>query len=312
MSITTEQLIALAKEAADLTNVADYVTDATWVSWLNAGKDELHRLVTNKFKATYFRTFDFTLAAGESQVTLPANFWRLRLLKIDPDTPRRRTVRPYNLLDEDRYLQSTLRNLDSWCQDRRYNLLGSRLLKIQAEENASGTYRAYYVPKSRPLALARTMTMDPGDDAFTAGGGPSGGDLFLFDAEALALPLAQYVGRVLSFTDTGQLSSNGDYEVLSVPTTDSFETPPDTGFGGFTATTTAQLVGALDVELEPFSEYVWLTAAIKSLIKEESFAAANMLKDQRNLIRDDLVEALETDEGGPKTVIDTDDDGWMP
>jgi len=313
MSITTEQLIAQAKEGADLTNVADYVTDAQWLAWLNNGVDELHRLVTNKFKATYFRTYDFTLAEGESEVVLPANFWRLKGLDLDPDTVRRREVRPYNFAERNRYRQNTLRDLDTWCQDRRYNLVGSRLLKIQAQEQASGNYRLYFTPKPKILALVRTIARQNGADQVETGEPDVDHNTWTFINANF--DLVNDLDGILTISgDVVEFSNNGSFpltEIVSASVARGARYTSDED-EVFADAVVATVTRTLDPELEPFSEYVWLTASIKSLIKEESYAQANMLKEQRNLIRADLMEALETDQGGPATIIDTDDvdGGW--
>jgi len=300
MSVTTEQLIVLAKEGADLTNVADYVTNPTWLSWLQNGVNELHRFVTNKFKKTYYRTYDFTLAAGESQVTLPTNFWRLSGLDIDADTPRRREVRPFNFAERNRYRQNSTRDLSTFANDRFYNLVGSSILKIQAEEQAAGNYRLYYTPKPRTLLLVRSIVMDFGDDT------SDGAGALHFDSDTSFT--AADVGNILTLDACTDPVNDGDYEILTVVGPGDITVTPAPPVGVFAALTTATVSTPLDAELEPYSEYVWLTAAIKSLTKEESYAQAKELKEQRNLIRLDLLEALETDSGGPATVIDTDGD----
>jgi len=306
MSVTTEQLIAQAQEAADLTNVADYVTPAQWLAWLNDGKNELHRFVTNKFKATYYRTYDFVLAAGESQITLPSNFWRLKGLDIDADTPRRREVRPFNFAERNRYRQNSLRDLTTFANDRFYSLVGSSILKIQAQEQASGSYRLYYTPKPKTLALVRTIVV-LGTDTVAATGGPGGGPLWTLANFGLSYPAQANAGDILTITGT-DLGNDGARAIVLATAATAAETDGDATSETFDGTEVATLTTVLDPELEPFSEYVWLTASIKSLVKEESFADAKMLQEQRNLIRLDLLEALETDSGGPATVIDTDGD----
>lgn len=323
MSVTTAQLLALAKEAADLTNVTDYVTDSTWVSWLNAAVVELHRFVTNKFKATYIRTYDFTFAAGTSQLTLPTDFWRLRGLDIDPGTPRRREVRPYNFAERNRYNRSSMRDLDPaiFVRDRAYNVIGSSLLKIEAEENAAGNYRLYYVPKPGTLALPITVdfAIDAGDVPFVPSS-PDPGNWLLANAAFPtdgSVPEDGSAELTLTF-DAPNTGFNGTYFITDVVSESNVLCSNLTSSVGFsspaggTGSYTYQAVGTvneLDAELEPFAEYVWLTAAIKSLMKEESFAQAKALSEQRNLIRQDLEEALEPDQGGPSTIIDTDDWG---
>jgi len=296
---TTAQLIALAQEAADLTNVADYVTTATWTSWLNAGIQELHRLVTNKFKATFYRTFDFTLTS-ESLVALPSNFWKLTGLDIDAGTPRRRPVRPFNFAERNSFRQNSFRSLIPYATDRSYALVGSAFLKIEAEEQAAGAYRLYYTPKPRLLGVAVPVPIATGDNVDNAA-------LWTLANFVSFIPL---IGDGLQAMNSAEGDNAGARLITSVPSSTSVVTDGISSSENFAVDTVINLsANSLDPELEPFSEYVWLTAAIKSLVKEESFAQAKELKDQRNLIRNDLAEALETDSGGPATVIDTDDDG---
>lgn len=315
MAVTTAQLLALAKEAADLTDVEDYVTDATWVSWMQAAVNELHRLVTNKFKATYYRTFDFTLAGSTYQQTLPENFWRLRGLTLDPDTLRRRRIRPYNFAEGDdyRWNGSDLICPRAFAADRRYNVLGSRLLQIEPQEHAAGSYRLYYVPKPTVLSLDVTSTFDiDASDTNTAVGG------LLTFALANIAAISDMVGGSLTLNfDAPNVAFNGVYTIGQVPTSTSVVmtcpsfssgiTGPASGTASVTYADSGGASTELDEELEPFAEYVWLAPAIKSLTKEESYAQAKELKDQRNLIRADLTEALEQDQGGPQTIIDTDE-----
>lgn len=299
MAITAEQLIAEAKEAADLTNVTDFVTDAQWLKWINSAVRELHRFVTNKFKATYFREYDFTLGDGESSVELPANFWRLRGLTVYPDTPRRRPVRPYNFPERDDYLRDNVLQPGRWDSDRRYNLLGSRLLKIQPQEHAAGPYRLYYIPKPVTLELQREITVTAAVDNVVGSSKTwafSAGDFTQAD-----------VGKQLTVTGADEAANNASFNILTVLTAAGIVTDGSPTTETFDSDVEAFVESILDEELDPYSEYVWLCAAIKSLTKEESFAQANLLREQRNLIRDDLTEALEQDQGGPKTIIDTDD-----
>jgi hypothetical protein len=310
MSVTTEQLIAAAQEAADLTNVEDYVTNETWIAWLNDGARELHRKVCKRFKATYFRTWDFTIAEGASSFVLPSNFSSLLGLDIDPDTIHRRAVLPFNFAERNHYKATVLTMFGPetiFDHDRYYNVVGSSQLRLQPQERAAGTYRLYYVPKPKVLAAVRTITRDTPTDQVNSSA--EGFAEWTFSNFLLSYPVALQpkqaivnVGDILTLTSAG--SNNGAREIVSVLSDTTAMT-----YGSYTAGTlgvgpVATLATCLDPELEPYSEYVWLTAAMKSLNKEESFAQIRMLSDQRALIDDDLTEVLETDQGGPATVID--------
>jgi hypothetical protein len=332
VATTTAQLIALAKEAADLANVTDYVTDETWLSWLNTGIKELHRFVTNKFKDTYFRTHDFTLTSGEYRAALPADFWKIKGLDIDAETPRRREVTRFNFSERNKFRANNLRSLDPgrYCTDRVYNVVGSGLIQIEAEEQAQGAYRLYYVPK--PVLLADLITV-----AFDMGTGDNGnvpalGSLdgigswaFVNAAFNHTIPVDGSVDLTLAF-DSPNGAFSGAYHIVDVGTVADGFGRPTVGVSNLASVfgLSGALVGTgtysyypigygneIDEELEPYVEYIWLTAAIKSLVKEESFAQAKLLADQRNLIREDLAEAVEQDQAGPVTIIDTDDDGWL-
>jgi len=307
VSTTTEQLLALAKEAADLTNVADYVTDPTWISWLNSGVSELHRFVTNKFKATFYREYNFTLTAGQSQVTLPSNFWRLKGLDVDPDTPLRRTVRPYNFQDRNLIRQNQIRDFDPllYAPNRFYNVIGSSLLRIQPQEAAAGNYRLYYVPKPKVLAAVRDIAVvTPATDSIAVVAGiPEWG------FQNFNLDTVNDLGGILTVSGATNPVNNGSRTLTAIIAVNGAQTDGAATNEIFPNGTTATVARCLDSELEPYAEYVWLTAAIKSLIKEESYQQAKALAEQRNLIREDLTEALETDQGGPQTIVDTDDWG---
>lgn len=305
MSVTTEQLIADAKEAADLTNVADYVTAAQWIRWLNDGAKELHRFVTNKFRATYYRTFDFTIAEGASQVTLPANFWRLRGLDVDADTIRRRAVLPFNFAERNQHQSDYLRMFGPtvFCADRYYNVLGSRLLQIQPQEHAAGSYRLYYVPTPKVLSAVRTIGPDPlaNDNVVVTAGIPTW-HLLNFGLTSVD------VGNQLTVSGALAAVNNGSRLITSVISATDATTDGTATNETFDPAVVFTFATCLDAELEPYSEYVWLCAALKSLVKEESYAQARELKEQRNLIRADLTESLEQDQGGPQTIVDTDGD----
>lgn len=311
MSVTTEQLLALAKEGADLTNVSDYVTDAIWLSWLNDGVKELHRLVTNKFRATYYRTYDFTVAEGDSLVTLPSNFWRLKGLDLNPDQTNRRAVLPFNFAERNDYRRDYTRDFGpvSFSADRYYNVLTRRRLQLQPKDHASGTYRLYYTPKPHLLALARTFNVNSADTTV-----PTGTTEYGRWAMANGAFVAADIGGTLTPTfGAPNTAFNTDYEVVSIASTTAVNVTPDpTTLGTFTnpASGTVSLVHRLDEELEDYSEYVWASASIKSLNKEESYAQIKRLDAQLGVIRNDLAESLETDQGGPATIIDTDGDDW--
>lgn len=307
MSVTTEQLIAQSKEQSDMVDV-DYVSDTQWLAWVQMGVSELHRYVTNKFKATYFRTFNFTLTAGEYQQAMPADFMRLKGLDVDPDTVRRREVRPYNFAERNRYRNEVWRRgLDRYCADRWYSMVGSSQLQLQSQEQAAGSYRVYYTPKPKTLALVRTISRNVAD-AVTAAVGPDGEPSYGFVNWALTAGYFE-VGNLLTISGAADDANDGSRAIVRVTSATVAQTTGTAVTETFALPVVATYATCLDAELEAYAEYPVLCAAIKALVKEESFAQARDLKEQRNLMRLDLEEAVETDAGGPQTIIDTDDEG---
>lgn len=317
MGATLAQLLAKAKEAADLTNVSDYVTDATWIGWINDYIDELHRLVTNKFRATYYRTEDFTVADGSSSIALPDRFWRLKGLDIDADTQRRRAVLPFNFPERNDYRRDYTHAFGPvpFCSDRFYNVASRSLLLLQPKEHASGAYRLYYTPRATPLAegIDRDFAIASGDTP------PPSGSLD-YGAWTLANGAftADDVGGTLTLDfDSPNGGFSGAYTVLAVLSGTTVRVTPWFDPSSFsnpaagTANVTSQPAGTaneIDDELDPYSKYIWSGAAIESLNKEESFVQIRRLEKGMDVIRADLAESLETDQGGPATIVDTDGD----
>jgi hypothetical protein len=65
----------------------------------------------------------------------------------------------------------------------------------------------------------------------------------------------------------------------------------------------------LDVELEPYWEYVSAKMAIFAATKGEDWDVVNTLNGQLKTMRADMLEAVETDEGAPCSIIDERGDG---
>lgn len=60
----------------------------------------------------------------------------------------------------------------------------------------------------------------------------------------------------------------------------------------------------LDPELEPFDDMIANSLAQKMAAKEESYERVSALKDDQKQTRQDILDSLEQDQGGPSTIID--------
>lgn len=66
---------------------------------------------------------------------------------------------------------------------------------------------------------------------------------------------------------------------------------------------------AIDPELEEYKDYVECYMAKFAAIKAKDFEIAESMVDAMNVIRADMAESVETDEGGASTIIDVDEFG---
>lgn len=120
----------------------NFVTDAHLVNWINEAYLELWDLVAAAYKDHFYNTASFTLTGGTevlAQYSLPADFYQMRLLELDPGTSTRRPVPAFALDSKDDVL------------DIGYRLLGG-VLQIEPYELAGRNFKLYYVPGPTLLA----------------------------------------------------------------------------------------------------------------------------------------------------------------
>lgn len=150
---TLLQMRTGAKELSDKVNDLS-VSDDTWNVWVNQGVERLWEMVTAAFSDHFFKSVDFTLIGGATgnfydTTTIPAgDFRRVRLLEWQPDTSGRLKIRAFNFDQKDQ--QKGAFTTLQWCNERRYRLMGTKIL-IEPYEQAAGAYRLYYVPRATKL-----------------------------------------------------------------------------------------------------------------------------------------------------------------
>lgn len=153
---TLADIRADAKEKADMTtpDVADdpdFVTDAQWLVWINAGIRELHDVVTTSDPDTYFATVDEVLTSASNVIDLDEVVMRVRGVTLNPDTPRAVSLKRYNFADRD--LLGTSVNPFAYrdTDDRRYRVVSRTTMVIEPKSRCAGTYRIFYVPRPTEL-----------------------------------------------------------------------------------------------------------------------------------------------------------------
>lgn len=150
---TLAELVAGAKELSDKVDDPQ-VSDETWVSWVNQGVKELHRIVRTAFEDTFFDTVDFTLTGTTFQYALPADFLSIKGLDYMPGTTNRSTVHRFNFTERNTTGGGAFAPAGfpgDGGAGRRYRVVSRSTLVIEPQEVAAGPYRLYYVPQATEL-----------------------------------------------------------------------------------------------------------------------------------------------------------------
>ncbi len=327
MAKTLQNLIDEAWELADFTDTDDFISLERWISWVNQGVTELHRLVANANPDQFFTTIDFTLAGGVdgNEYTLPADFVAIRGLSVNPGQANRMTVHKFNLGERDQG-RSTFALFSGMPAPRQYRVVSKSKLIIEPQESAGGTYRLYYVAAPSVLAFPKTVafSLATGDTpSVPPPGSLDGTGAWLLangnDAEATDIPLDGGFDLDLTFTSTN-LGFSGTYHVVAFgdspqgfgqPTFSTSNLASTAGYGNpasGSGTYTYQpdgTVNELDDALEPYFEYIAIVTALKGMAKGED--DTNDLLERRNVLRQDILDSAGNDDNEPNSIVDVQD-----
>lgn len=149
---TLAELRQLVRQRADMEN-SNFVSDAELNAYINSSYKELYDLLVATFEDYYtLDPVEFTLSGSTHTYDLPANFYKLRGVdfKNSSSGSEWSTVRPFVFTERNRVNNTFYGNLYSWDQ-RSYRILGNKLV-FYPQENAEGTYRIWYVPRTTELA----------------------------------------------------------------------------------------------------------------------------------------------------------------
>ena len=154
-TITASDLKLRARQRADMEN-SEFVSDSELLYYVNNSYAELYDILVAKFEDYYVKNppYEFTLAGSDYAANLPADFYKLR------GVDRQSGSDWYNL----RLFQFEQRNDTGrgghWAlaESLRYRIYGNQII-ISPSDQASGTYKIWYVPKFTPL-VADVDTVD--------------------------------------------------------------------------------------------------------------------------------------------------------
>lgn len=147
MAVTLTNLRDSARNLADMTG-SQFISDSELDAYINTGLFELYDLVVRAFEDYFTTSTSLTISSGNT-ASLPADFYKARAVDYSLNGAWT-TVKLFNFVNRNNFNQVSFLN-QTPDSGRRYRILGDTLF-IQNTDNATGTYRLWYVPA--PTALS--------------------------------------------------------------------------------------------------------------------------------------------------------------
>jgi hypothetical protein len=244
---TSADLTTRAKVLYDVAGSA-VLSNPEWVELLNDSYRKLWRTVTRINKTFRINVDTFTLTTSQTRA-LPSDYRETFAVRLNPGT------------DQVVVLQRLTIRRASYAFDRSFRLQGANLY-IEPIQRCAGTYDHLYIPNVTPLAAARDIDMDPGDDT------SDGAGLLHFDQDN-SFTVAD-IGRTLTLANTTDPIDSIDYTITSVVSSQEVIVSPAPPVNVFAPTTTATVCSVIDAELDQFAAFLVYDAANVALAREES------------------------------------------
>lgn len=157
MAETLSSLRTRVRERADMKN-SNFVEDSELNQYINSSYQELYDILVTSFEDYYtLPPVSFSIASGSNYYTLPTDFYKLRGVDAKLDSDNYYTMQPFDFANRNKFNQSLL-VLNSANYYKQYRIVGGRLY-ITPEDNASGDYRIWYVPRATTLT-SDSSTLD--------------------------------------------------------------------------------------------------------------------------------------------------------
>jgi len=110
-SVTLTTLLTRVRQRADAES-SDFFTDALLTTFLNASLDELYELIATTFTGTYFYTKSTFTTVLNTDVALPADFFKLLGVDLNVDgTGRPMDLEPVNFKERNSYQENSVAGL---------------------------------------------------------------------------------------------------------------------------------------------------------------------------------------------------------
>jgi hypothetical protein len=156
MTVTLANLRTRAKQRADMSD-SEFIEDAEWLNYINASYAHFYDFLVGKFEDWYVQDpLSFTIADGESTYSLPSDFYKLLGVDRNISGDDYVALRPFSFMDRNKRRSADIHR--GIYPHVSYRILGSEL-RFNPADQASGTYRLWYVPKYTDLS-ADSDTID--------------------------------------------------------------------------------------------------------------------------------------------------------
>ena len=159
MTVTLADLRTEVRRRADMEG-SPFVTDDELDSYINRSGGALHDILTTCYEDYFTTSTTFALPyvpisgppLSETNIyPLPSDFLKSRGVDFQVETTTWTTVVPFNFAERNRWQRRPSRWLDD--RFRAYRIMGG-YLRILPEDNATGTYRLWYLQSYQNLASA--------------------------------------------------------------------------------------------------------------------------------------------------------------
>lgn len=149
-TVTLAQLRTRCRELSDMEN-STFVSDSEILSYINASYAELYDLLVSRNEDYYTTSTNLTISSGNT-VALPTDFYKNRGVDIRLDSSGNSwsAVPKFNFNNRNTR-NANVSKLLSGQFNVSYRIVGSDL-HITPTDNATGTYRLWYIPVYTPLS----------------------------------------------------------------------------------------------------------------------------------------------------------------
>ncbi len=247
MPTTSADLTTRAKTLYDVAG-SNVLSNPEWIDIINDSYRKLWRTVVKINKSFRINVDSFTLTTTQTRA-LPTDYRETLAVRVNPGT------------DQEEILERLTIRRSRYGFARSFRLQNTSVY-IEPLSRCAGTYDHLYIPNVTPLAAARSITMDPGDDT------SDGAGHLHFDID-VSFTNAD-IGRVLTISAAASSIYDGNYTITAVTGPGDVTVTPSPGIGLFAALTTVTVGSVIDAELDQFAAYLVYDAANVALAREES------------------------------------------